>query len=65
MAIWALPDSLPEKFILTLVVLAGIVALTVLLAKKVPTGFVPEEDNGYFIMAVRMPDAASLQEQTG
>jgi len=40
----------------------GIVLLfTVLLLKNVPTGFVPEEDNGYFLINVQLPDAASLE----
>jgi HAE1 family hydrophobic/amphiphilic exporter-1 len=54
-----------RKVVLTLIVLGGIVVLTVLLGRKVPTGFVPEEDNGYFIMAVILPDAASLQRTDG
>ena len=35
--------------------------LTVLLFKGVPGGFVPEEDNGYFLINVQLPDASSLQ----
>lgn len=50
-----------RKIFVTLFILGGIVLLTVLLGKKVPGGFVPEEDQGYFIMAVSLPDAASLQ----
>jgi len=50
-----------RKLIVTLVLLVGIVGITALLGKKIPGGFVPEEDQGYFIMAVNLPDAASLQ----
>ncbi len=50
-----------RKLIITILVLGGIVACTVLLGKKVPAGFVPEEDQGYFLMAVQLPDAASAQ----
>ena len=38
-----------------------IVVLTLLLFKGVPGGFVPEEDNGYFLINVALPDASSLQ----
>ncbi len=50
-----------RKLIVTVVILLGIVGVTILLGKKIPAGFVPEEDQGYFIMAVQLPDAASLQ----
>jgi HAE1 family hydrophobic/amphiphilic exporter-1 len=39
---------------------ALIVALT-LLFRAVPGGFVPEEDQGYLMAAMQLPDAASLQ----
>ncbi len=38
-----------------------IVVLTMILFKGVPSGFVPEEDNGYFLVNVMLPDASSLQ----
>jgi HAE1 family hydrophobic/amphiphilic exporter-1 len=50
-----------RKTIVTLVILGGIIGMVVLLGKKIPSGFVPEEDQGYFIVAVNLPDAASLQ----
>lgn len=50
-----------RKLIVSIFILAGIVVATVLLAMKVPSGFVPEEDQGYFIMSTLLPDAASLQ----
>jgi hydrophobe/amphiphile efflux-1 (HAE1) family protein len=34
---------------------------TVLLYEKLPTAFLPEEDMGYFIVSVQLPDGASLQ----
>ncbi|MGH7271483.1 MAG: efflux RND transporter permease subunit, partial [Polyangiaceae bacterium] len=37
-------------------------ALTVFALRRVPTGFVPEEDQGYFIVSVQGPDSASLEE---
>ncbi|MEJ2588869.1 MAG: efflux RND transporter permease subunit, partial [Deltaproteobacteria bacterium] len=33
----------------------------VLLAKRIPGGFMPEEDMGYLMVNVQLPDAASLQ----
>jgi HAE1 family hydrophobic/amphiphilic exporter-1 len=45
----------------SVVVLVGVLVLTGLLGKGIPTGFVSEEDQGYFYMNVALPDAASLQ----
>jgi HAE1 family hydrophobic/amphiphilic exporter-1 len=50
-----------RKLIITVMILGGIVAVTVLLGKKLPGGFVPEEDQGWFLVSVMLPDAASLQ----
>ncbi len=38
-----------------------LVALAVLLWRRVPSAFIPTEDKGYFAAAVQLPDAASLQ----
>ena len=38
-----------------------IIVLIVLLFRAVPGGFVPEEDNGYFLVNLQLPDASSLQ----
>ena len=40
---------------------AVIVVLIVVLARRVPSGFIPTEDKGYFALAVQLPDGASLQ----
>ncbi|MBZ5858219.1 efflux RND transporter permease subunit [Flavihumibacter profundi] len=50
-----------RKVVMSLLVLGIIVVTMVVLGKKVPGGFVPEEDNGYFIMGVILPDAASFE----
>ncbi len=34
--------------------------LTVVLARRVPTGFLPTEDKGFFVLSIQLPDAASL-----
>jgi HAE1 family hydrophobic/amphiphilic exporter-1 len=45
----------------SLLFIGGLVAVIVLLGKSIPTGFVPEEDQGYFMVNVKLPDAASMQ----
>jgi len=37
------------------------VVLAVLLYRRVPGAFIPEEDKGFFVLAVQLPDAASRQ----
>ncbi len=46
---------------ISMVVLAVIAALAVLMAGRLPTGFLPQEDQGYMFVAMQLPDAASLQ----
>ncbi len=41
--------------------IAIIVGLFIFLAGRVPGGFIPEEDMGYFLINVQLPPAASLQ----
>jgi HAE1 family hydrophobic/amphiphilic exporter-1 len=43
----------------------GALALTFLVFRLVPSGFVPDEDQGYFIVAVQAPEGASLQYTEG
>ena len=50
-----------RKLIITLVILGIILVSAGSLLKKVPGGFVPEEDEGYFLMGVLLPDAASTE----
>jgi len=45
----------------SLAMLAGITILLSGLFGVVPNGFVPEEDQGYFLVNVQLPDAASLE----
>ncbi len=44
-----------------LVVYAGLIGLTVLGFRTVPTGFIPEQDKGYFVANVQLPEGASLE----
>jgi HAE1 family hydrophobic/amphiphilic exporter-1 len=45
----------------TMVALAAVAIAAVLLGVKLPTGFIPTEDQGYMFVAAQLPDAASLQ----
>ena len=49
------------KLARTGVLLGALVVATLLLFRVVPGGFVPEEDQGYLLGALSLPDAASLQ----
>ncbi|MBL8002091.1 MAG: multidrug efflux RND transporter permease subunit [Flavobacteriales bacterium] len=53
-----------RKVVRGVIILGVIVGATVLLGRSVPGGFVPEEDEGYFMCSVTLPDAASLQRTT-
>ena len=48
---------------LAMLIYAGLIALTLFFFSSLPTGFLPEEDQGYCIMSVQLPAAAS-QERT-
>jgi HAE1 family hydrophobic/amphiphilic exporter-1 len=45
---------------LTFAVLAAIIAVSFWMFKVTPTGFIPDEDNGFVIVSVTMPPGASL-----
>jgi HAE1 family hydrophobic/amphiphilic exporter-1 len=51
---------LEYKFLMVVLFLAGL-SLTYLVFRRVPTGFVPDEDQGYFIVVIQAPSGASLQ----
>jgi HAE1 family hydrophobic/amphiphilic exporter-1 len=53
-------EHLIHKSVLSLVLLAGVAVVAVLIARKVPSSFLPEEDQGYFYVNVQLPNAASL-----
>lgn len=50
-----------RKSFVTVLLLVGAVLLTGLLGKKLPSGFLPEEDQGYLFAMVQLPNASSLQ----
>ncbi|CAB3808648.1 Efflux pump membrane transporter BepE [Paraburkholderia caffeinitolerans] len=49
-----------RRWVLSLVLFAGMIVVSVLMMKAVPSAFLPPEDQGYLLGAVTMPDAASL-----
>jgi HAE1 family hydrophobic/amphiphilic exporter-1 len=50
-----------RRSLVAVLLLGGIMLSAVMLGKKVPGSFLPEEDQGYFFCQVILPDAASLQ----
>ncbi len=52
---------LVRKLVIPLALLAAVVAVSVGIGRKIPAGFVPDEDQGYAIIGVQLPDGASLQ----
>jgi hydrophobe/amphiphile efflux-1 (HAE1) family protein len=52
--------KLTAQWKLVVIVFAGLMVLTVYMFKVVPTGFVPEEDQGYFIVNIQGPEGSSL-----
>jgi multidrug efflux pump len=54
-----------ERYVLrysavALLVYGGLLCLTYLAFRKVPTGFIPQQDLGYLLVNLQLPDAASL-----
>lgn len=50
-----------DKWKFVLVAFLLMILATYALFKAVPTGFVPDEDQGYFFVLVKLPDGASLE----
>jgi len=53
-------DKLNRHLMVTIIIMAAFIAGTLGLFKAAPTGFLPLEDNGYFMSHVQLPDGASL-----
>jgi len=56
-----LSGTLIRKAIVGVSILVILACLAVLLKQRLPGGFVPEEDQGYFFINLQLPKAASLQ----
>jgi len=52
---------LARKITIGLVIIVALTAGMGFLGKRVPGGFMPEEDMGYLLVNIQLPDAASLQ----
>lgn len=50
-----------RKSMRSMIFIGIIVGLTVMLVGKIPGGFVPEEDQGFILLNVQLPDASSLE----
>jgi len=57
----AFTSVLVRKFVVGLVLIGGLTWLTMGFVKRIPAGFVPEEDQGYLLVNALLPDAASLE----
>ena len=53
--------SSPGDSVMCVALLGGLTVIMAGLFGAVPGGFVPEEDQGYFLVNIQLPDAASLQ----
>lgn len=50
-----------RHYVLFLLILLGLYACVAWMFKAVPTGFLPDEDQGAFFTLIRLPDGASLE----
>ncbi|MEI8355003.1 MAG: efflux RND transporter permease subunit, partial [Deltaproteobacteria bacterium] len=50
-----------RKSLMSLVLLAGVAVMTCVLGNNLPTGFLPDEDQGFIYAGIQLPNAASLQ----
>jgi HAE1 family hydrophobic/amphiphilic exporter-1 len=57
----ALPRALDWRYGVLVIFIAGLFG-TFWLREHIPTTFVPEEDQGYFIMLVQLPEGSSLDQ---
>ncbi|WP_299621813.1 efflux RND transporter permease subunit [uncultured Tateyamaria sp.] len=50
-----------RMLLVSIVVFAGLIGTTYWVSQEVPTGFIPDADQGYAIVVVQLPDGASLE----
>ena len=53
--------GLVRKALVGVALLVAVTAAAAMIGRRLPTGFVPEEDYGYFLLNVQLPAAASLE----
>lgn len=52
---------LVQGWMVVLIVFVALLALTYYMFRLVPTGFIPDEDQGYFVVNIQGPDGSSLE----
>jgi HAE1 family hydrophobic/amphiphilic exporter-1 len=52
---------LVRKLVIPLGLLLVVAGISVAVGRKLPSGFLPDEDNGYALVSVQLPETASLQ----
>ncbi len=52
--------AMVRRTLLPLLAYAGLIALTVFAFTRVPAGFIPLQDMGYFLVVIQLPDGASF-----
>jgi HAE1 family hydrophobic/amphiphilic exporter-1 len=57
----AVSRALVRKLVVPLALLVGVAVVSWSLGRKLPSGFVPDEDQGYGVVGVSLPAGASLQ----
>ena len=57
----AIVGTAARRLTLTMILFAAFVGLMVFGFRAVPTGFLPDEDQGYFFVAAQLPDGATLE----
>jgi len=60
----AVAGRIIKRAALAVAVFGLVIALGVMLLRMLPSSFLPEEDQGYFITIVQLPDGASLERTT-
>ncbi|MGH9845086.1 MAG: efflux RND transporter permease subunit [Blastocatellia bacterium] len=53
--------ALIRKAVIAMLILGGFTLVNFLIGRQLPTSFLPEEDYGYAMLNVQLPDAASLE----
>ncbi|HUP93838.1 MAG TPA: multidrug efflux RND transporter permease subunit [Burkholderiales bacterium] len=58
--LWSVDQALRRR-LLSAAIFVALIAIVAILFMRVPTSFVPTEDQGYIISSIMLPDAATLQ----
>jgi HAE1 family hydrophobic/amphiphilic exporter-1 len=57
----SISGMLIRKMALSILLLCGVAVAVLLVGDRLKSGFLPDEDQGYFYLNIQLPDAASLQ----